>query len=184
MIDSIIRVMAKMGEAEVLEKAQEEKDGRGNKPKGDNKEESDYMKEIFANKSDLEEFKYKSFSFFDNKNHQNNRYKDKFYEDFDPIQIGTANAPLLPLNRSDCGHRITSLLRDICYDCSAPLNRKRWEEMRGSENRSGSTVLEGEKLFRYSFKERGVKLPGGSIKRNQVGSTQGRIWRQGGGREK
>ena len=95
----------------------------------------------FSDESDPNDFEYESSPFFDNKNHRNNRDKYEFGNNFNPIQIGTANASLPPLNRSDCGHSIASLLRDITYDNFAPLNLKIWLEMRGLETLLGLTTL-------------------------------------------
>ena len=108
-------------------------------------DESDSMKEIFANESNPDHFEYESSPFFDKKNHRKNgdgyEFDNKFDDEFILIQMGTANASFTPLNICNCSHRIASLLREICYDRFAPLNRKRWEEMRGSETISGLLAL-------------------------------------------
>ena len=91
-----------MGEAEALEKAEDE--GRRNKPKGDGDEEDDgeldSMKEIFADEPDLEDFEYESSSFFNyDKNYQNNGDKEEKDDDnLDPIQMGTSNTELPTLD--------------------------------------------------------------------------------------
>lgn len=94
------------------------------------------MKDIFADKSDPDNFEIEYSPSFNNKNHRENGNKGEFNNEFNPIQMGTLNAFLPPLNLSDCSHRITPLLREFCYDSFAPLNLKRWEDMRGSETLS------------------------------------------------
>ena len=122
-----------MGEAEALEK--EEEEGRGKNPKGGDDEDGDgesgSMKEIFSEEYDQDDFEYESSPFFDDdKKHQKNGDKDDEDDDeFDLIQMGTVNSALPPLTRSDCGLRIASILREICYDRFTPLNSKRWKEM-------------------------------------------------------
>ena len=124
-----------------------EEEGRGDKPKVNDDEDFDgkldSMKDIFSDESDLDDFEYESFPFFeDKKNHLNNGdEEDKDDEEFNPIQMRTANAAFPPMNRSNCGIRIASLLREICYDRFAPLNGKIWEDMRGLETLSGLTAL-------------------------------------------
>ena len=56
------------------------------------------MKDVFAKKSDPDDFEYESSPFFDDKNHWKNGDKDEFDDEFYPIQMGTANASLSPLN--------------------------------------------------------------------------------------